>query len=315
MKSIRFIRILMLFVFSALAVGTVFGQGSAFSFQGRLNDGTNPANGRYDLQFRLYNALAGGAQIGAEVLRPNTILINGVFSTTLDFGAAAFNTPNSVFIEIRIRPAASPNAYTILGPRQQITVVPFAIRAVSAVNADNAINAQTAFNAQNAVNATNAANAVNATNATNAATATNALSLGGVTASGYAKLDVINPGQLIMDGNVRQSVSSYGLAKAMIEVSATGSIVRCYNSATNSTTAGCGFVITVPLDGVRRINFGFPISNNFVSVTPRYTTTGNSTGNTGANYRLFDSTSMEVFTFAAGNSADTSERGFTIILF
>ena len=94
--------------------GAVWAQGNAFSFQGRLNDGTTPANGSYDLQFRLYNAATGGTQIGTTTaLRPNTTLINGVFSVTLDFGATAFNNPNLVFIEIGIRPNGSPNAYTI----------------------------------------------------------------------------------------------------------------------------------------------------------------------------------------------------------
>ncbi|HEY0461371.1 MAG TPA: hypothetical protein VGC97_19710 [Pyrinomonadaceae bacterium] len=301
-------------VFLILALTVLFSsfasaQSTAFSFQGRLNDGTNPANGRYDLEFRLFNTITGGAQIGAVLSRPNTILINGVFSTILDFGAAAFNNPNNVFIEIAVRPNGSTNAFTILGPRQQITAVPFAIRATSAANADNSTNA---LNAQSAVNS------INATNATNATTAANALSLGGVPAAGYAKLNAINPGQLIVDGNVRQSVYSYGLAKAMLEVSSFGEILRCYNSATNSTTGGCGFTVTTPFGsalGVFRINFGFPISNNFVSVTPHYTATNNSTNNSGANYRLFDSTSMEVFTFGAGDSADTDGRGFTIILF
>ena len=34
-------------------------QGSAFNFQGRLNDGANPANGAYDLQFRLESRALG----------------------------------------------------------------------------------------------------------------------------------------------------------------------------------------------------------------------------------------------------------------
>ncbi len=77
------------FLFAALTADAAFGQGNSFSFQGRLNDGTNPANGSYDLQFRLYDAIAGGTQIGAVVSRPNTTLINGVFSVALDFGATA----------------------------------------------------------------------------------------------------------------------------------------------------------------------------------------------------------------------------------
>src|SRR5215204_5790287 len=66
--------------FMMLFSSAVCGQGNAFSFQGRLNDGTNPANGRYDLEFKLFDAVAGSTQIGPSVARPNTILINGVFS-------------------------------------------------------------------------------------------------------------------------------------------------------------------------------------------------------------------------------------------
>ena len=85
-----------------------------------------------------FNAITGGTQIDSTIARPNTALINGVFTVTLDFGATAFNNPNSVFIEIDVKPAGSPNAFTILGPRQQLTVVPFAVRAAAAANADNA---------------------------------------------------------------------------------------------------------------------------------------------------------------------------------
>ncbi len=112
-------------------------QGNGFSFQGRLNDGNTPANGAYDLQFRLYDAIAGGNQIGSMVDRPNTVLANGVFSVTLDFGAAAFNNPASVFIEIAVKPNGSPNAFNFLGPRQQLTVVPYAIKAANSDKCDN----------------------------------------------------------------------------------------------------------------------------------------------------------------------------------
>ena len=35
------------------AVRPVFAQGTAFSYQGRLNDGANPAAGVYDLRFTI----------------------------------------------------------------------------------------------------------------------------------------------------------------------------------------------------------------------------------------------------------------------
>jgi|KBSMisStaDraftv2_1062788.scaffolds.fasta_scaffold76633_3 hypothetical protein len=286
-------------------------QGNGFNFQGRLNDGTNPANGRYDLQFRLYDAIAGGNQIGAVLSSPNTILINGVFSVTLDFGAAAFNSPNNIFIEIAIRPNGSPNAFAILGPRQQLTVVPFAVRAANATNADNATNAQAAVNASSA------------NFATTAVTATNALNLGGLPPSNYAQLNVVNTGDLRTTGalaitsNAFQPITANGFVKAMIQVSPQGVVLHCFNGIANSSTGDCGFVVTQPpqVIGVYRINFGFPISARFVAVSAEYGRFGNSQNNNGgANYRSFDSTSIEVFTYDA-DSLDTFLRGFTIILF
>jgi hypothetical protein len=40
-------------------------QGTAFTYQGRLNDGANPANGSYDLAFALYDAASGGGDCSA----------------------------------------------------------------------------------------------------------------------------------------------------------------------------------------------------------------------------------------------------------
>jgi hypothetical protein len=297
--------IVMLFV--ALSVANAFAQGTGFSFQGRLNDGSNPANGRYDLQFSLFNGITGGTQIGSTIARPNTVLINGVFSVSLDFGANAFNSPNAVFIEIGVKPNASPNAFTILGPRQQLTVVPYAIRASVASNADNATNAQ---------------NAVNATTAVTAATATNSLSLGGVAAANYAQLNVINNGDLrtngalAITGNAFQPATSRGFAKAMVEIDG-GSLGRCYNGVLNLSTPPCGFILTEPLGhlaGVFRINFGFPISGSFISATAEYLTNPNG-NNAGVSYRRFDATSIELFTWNPASPLDTQVKDSTIILF
>lgn len=149
-------------------------QTTAFNFQGRLNDGTSPANGRYDLQFKLFPAITGGSQVGSTVDRPNLLLVNGVFSTTLDFGASAI-TSGDRFVEISVRPNGSPNAHFILGARQQIMSVPFAVRSANATQADNATNAQ---------------------NADNATTAQNSNALGGFAPGSYARLNVANPGNV-----------------------------------------------------------------------------------------------------------------------
>ena len=134
-------KLIFIFILALLIPIEAMAQGNAFNFQGRLNDGANPANGSYNLQFSLFNQITGGTQIGSTIARPNTPVINGVFSVNLDFDSAAFNDPNAVFIEIGVKPAASPNAFTILGPRQKLTVVPFAIKSISSETATTANNA------------------------------------------------------------------------------------------------------------------------------------------------------------------------------
>ena len=42
-------------------------QDSAFTFQGKLNDGGTAANGNYDMAFRIYDSVTGGTQIGSTV--------------------------------------------------------------------------------------------------------------------------------------------------------------------------------------------------------------------------------------------------------
>ena len=324
------------FVWLAPAVASA--QGTGFNFQGRLNDGTNPANGSFDLQFRLYDAIVGGNQINAVAPRPNTTLINGVFSVTLDFGATAFNNPNSIFIEIAVRPNGSPNAYTILGPRQQLTVVPFAVRSATATladNATNAANAQNAVNAQNSVNATNATNATTATNATNATnaqnavnaanatnattalTANNALNLGGVTPVSFARLDFANPGNLLATGllltnDARQPANANGLVKAMIYVNTDGTIIRCYNGIANSSTGTCGFSISQSF-GSYSITFPFQVNNRFVSVTPEAAYIVN----VGASFFYNTTNQISVRMFATDSTAGTNgtPHPFTIIVY
>jgi hypothetical protein len=44
------------YVMLASAAANLYAQGSAFTYQGRLNDSANPANGVYDLQFTIYNS-------------------------------------------------------------------------------------------------------------------------------------------------------------------------------------------------------------------------------------------------------------------
>src|SRR6266536_5380418 len=133
----KFLLLITLLLMSASSV--VLAQTGAFTYQGKLNDGGNPANGNYDLQFKLYDALTGGTQIGVRT-RPDVPVTGGVFTVQLDFAVGAFGGPDR-FLEIGVRPAGSPNAFTTLSPRQPITSSPYAFHSLSADFADAATNA------------------------------------------------------------------------------------------------------------------------------------------------------------------------------
>ncbi|MCC6676665.1 MAG: hypothetical protein IT436_05930 [Phycisphaerales bacterium] len=122
-------------MFTAAAVAMLAGLAQAqplttvFTYQGILNDAGVLANGTYDLQFKLFNAAAGGAQQGATLTRSDVLLADGQLVTTLDFGAQF--TGQRRWLQIEVRPGASVGAYTIL-PRQELTVSPNAAYAMTA---------------------------------------------------------------------------------------------------------------------------------------------------------------------------------------
>ena len=100
-------------------------QPSAFTYQGRLTETGQPANGSYDLQFYLRAAATAGNPVGATNFLAPVAVSNGLFTVTLDFGASVFTGPDR-WLEIGVRTNGSLAAYTTLSPRQQITSAPYA---------------------------------------------------------------------------------------------------------------------------------------------------------------------------------------------
>ncbi len=100
--------------------------GTAFTYQGRLTDGGSPATARYDFQFRLYDALSGGNQVGSTLTKTSVGIQDGYFTVELDFG----NTyPGEArWLEIDVAPQGS-HTFTTLAPRQELTPSPYAIYA------------------------------------------------------------------------------------------------------------------------------------------------------------------------------------------
>lgn len=104
--------------------------GTSFSYQGRLDHGGVPANGAYDFQAGLFDAATVGTQIGSTLTSNDLPVVNGLFTTFMDFGAAAF-VSDARWIEISVRPGASIGAYTALTPRQRIRATPFAVQSLN----------------------------------------------------------------------------------------------------------------------------------------------------------------------------------------
>src|SRR5438046_683575 len=96
-----------------------FGQGTAFTYQGRLNDGAAPANGAYDLRFTVYDAASAGSIAGGPLSNAPTAVSNGLFTVALDFGAGAFPGADR-WLEIGVRTNAA-GGFNSLSPRQRLT--------------------------------------------------------------------------------------------------------------------------------------------------------------------------------------------------
>jgi hypothetical protein len=108
------------------------GQGTAFTYQGKLTDSGSPANGTYDLQFKLFDTQTTGTGIqqGSTVSKAGVQVTAGIFTTTLDFSSNVF-TGAARFLEIGVRPAGNPNPHTVLSPRQPINSSPYAIQTIN----------------------------------------------------------------------------------------------------------------------------------------------------------------------------------------
>ncbi len=135
MKQLKQIISLSIVVFCAVAFSavTIKAQTTEFTYQGKLSDGGNPADGIYAFQFLLFDALAGGTQQGPTVQRLNVAVTSGIFTVQLDFGNQ-FNGANR-FLDISVKGAAGA-PFTPLSPRQQVTSNPYAIKSLNSSTAD-----------------------------------------------------------------------------------------------------------------------------------------------------------------------------------
>ena len=106
-------------------------QGTAFTYQGQLQNNHSPANGKYDMSFSLYNT--NGVAIFGPVTNTAVAVSNGLFTVSVDFGSGVF-TGTNLWLDISVR-ANGGGAFTELLPREPLTPVPFALYAQTAGSA------------------------------------------------------------------------------------------------------------------------------------------------------------------------------------
>lgn len=99
---------------------------SFFSYQGYLTQGGVAVNGSCDFEFRLYNALTAGTQVGPTQPANGQAISAGRFTVLLNFG------PNAVdgqarWLQIAVRCPSGSGAFTTLSPRQVLTAAPYAL--------------------------------------------------------------------------------------------------------------------------------------------------------------------------------------------
>jgi hypothetical protein len=138
--SFRAVFALALLLIFNFQLSTAFAQGTAFTYQGQLNDGGNPANGIYDLRFGVYDAVTNGNAISGSLTNSALAVSNGLFTATLNFGPGIF-TGTNYWLDIAVRATGMLN-FTTLFPRQPLLPVPYAIFANTASNLSGTLPAK-----------------------------------------------------------------------------------------------------------------------------------------------------------------------------
>ena len=103
--------------------------GSKITYQGELKDGGIPPTGSYDMEFNLYDGVSPDTAVLLGTENLNGVRVeDGIFTVELDFGEVYGDEAR--WLEVGVKPAGDPGAYTYLEPLQPLTAVPQALFAL-----------------------------------------------------------------------------------------------------------------------------------------------------------------------------------------
>lgn len=115
-------RIATVFLLLGLAFGLPAQTATTITYQGQLQDSGGPVNDTLGMEFRLFDSLEGGNQVGSEIVFSAVEVTDGLFEVELDFGEVFGGSP--LYLEVEV-------AGNILQPRQLVTATPTAISALN----------------------------------------------------------------------------------------------------------------------------------------------------------------------------------------
>jgi hypothetical protein len=104
--------------------------GTAFTYQGKLTNGGQTAQGIYDFRFAIFDSAGGDNLVAGPITNSAVGVTNGLFIVTLDFGTNVFSG-DARWLEIGVRTNGSSSFATLL-PRQALTPSPYALYAPNA---------------------------------------------------------------------------------------------------------------------------------------------------------------------------------------
>ncbi len=131
------------------AQGVVQGSDGAFTYQGRLDHGSNVLNVA-DMTFTLFNTNTGGSASAGPITNAAVLIgSNNLFTTTVSFGTNSTLYSGQAYLEIAVRTNGA-GVFTTLSPRQPLTAAPLSLYAASAgvANVANAVASTTVIGGQ-----------------------------------------------------------------------------------------------------------------------------------------------------------------------
>ncbi len=114
----------------ALATSAYSDPGTAFTYQGLIQDNGVPVDGTVSLEFSLYDGLTAGSLVAGPIQKIDTTADNGRVAETLDFGAVFDGTP--LYLEVEVDADGGSDGFSTLSPRIQILPAPYSMYAEKA---------------------------------------------------------------------------------------------------------------------------------------------------------------------------------------